>query len=114
MRQDYHTPASRLQEPPSVQEEKAQRQAHRDQISAIFKARPLEEITSDELRKVTPNFQQRVSQCRRELGMNIQNLRRWVTLEDGSKKRLEGDYRFQPYESLGPSSAEYRQSKRLF
>lgn len=114
MSQDYHTPASHVSDPSTIAEEKAQRQAHRDQIAAIFKRRPLEDITSDELRTITPNFQQRVSQCRRELGMNIENLRQWMVLADGSKKRLEGNYRYQPYQSLGPSSAEYRQTKRLF
>jgi hypothetical protein len=114
MSQDFHGPASHAPEPPTVAEEKAQRQAHRDQIAAMFKRRPLEELTSDELRMVTPNFQQRISECRRELGMRIVNVRQWLVLEDGSKKRLEGHYRYETYVPLGPSSDQYRQTKRLF
>ncbi len=114
MSQDYHTPASRIQDPPTVAEEKAQRKAHRDQIADIFKRRPLEELSGPDFEHVTANYHQRISNCRTELGMNITYQKAWITRQDGSKQRIEGSWRYQPYESLGPSSAEYRQTKRLF
>ncbi len=113
MSQDYHTPASRLQEPPTVAEERAQRQANRDKMAAYLKARPNEELTAGELERVVENYQQRISDCRRQLGMNIPYKMQWIERQDGSKQRITGVWRYQPYESLGPSSDQYRVQPRL-
>jgi hypothetical protein len=111
---DYHEPASHAPEPPTVLEEKAQRQAHRDAIAAIFRSRPLEELEAADLRVVTVNYQQRLSNCRTELDMHIVYTKRWIQREDGSKQRIEGTWRYQPYEQLGPSSDQFRPQKLMF
>lgn len=115
MSRDFHGPASHSQAPPTVHEEKAHRIYHRDAIAVIFKRRPLEELEASDLRIVTLNYQQRLSDCRTELGMKVVYTKRWITREDGSKQRIEGTWRYQPYgEQLGPSSDQHRAMKRLF
>ena len=89
---------------PSVSDEKAARKFQRDTIAALFTSRPLEEIDNSELRKITPHYQQRISECRQQLGMHIQNIRVSVVQADGTLKRLDGNYRFTPYVPLGRSS----------
>jgi hypothetical protein len=114
MSQDFHGPASHASDQPTVHEEKAQRIYHRDAIAAIFKRQPLEELDSSAFKHVTEHYQQRISNCRTELGMKIPYTKRWITREDGSKQRIEGTWRYQPYEQLGPSSDQYRHTKLLF
>lgn len=90
---------------PSVSQEKADRLFQRDQIAALFKARPLAEIEAAELKRVTTHYQQRISECRRDLGMTIENVRRSRQEASGRVKRLDGAYRYQPHgKALGDDS----------
>lgn len=114
MSQDFHEPASHAPEPPSVAEEKVQRLYHRDAIAAIFKGRPLEELDSAAFKHVTEHYQQRISNCRTDLGMNIVYTKRWIERADGSKQRVEGTWKYLPYEQLGPSSDQFRPQKLMF
>lgn len=82
------------------------RAAQRDKIAALFRLHPLEDISADTLRAITPHYQQRISELRRkrgaEPGMRLENRPQWV--EDaptGRKKRLDGSYRYLPHEPLG-------------
>ncbi len=78
---------------------------HREQIEALLTSRPLETVEPDELRKISPHYQQRISESRRH-GLRIENVPRWLELTDGTKKRLDGGYRFYPYAKLGRDGAE--------
>lgn len=73
---------------------------HREQIEALLKSRPLETVEPEELRKITPHYQQRISESRRH-GLRIENVPRWLELTDGTKKRRDGAYRFVPFATLG-------------
>lgn len=92
---------------PSIGDEKAARLYQRDQIAALFRSRPLEEIDNAELKKITPHYQQRISECRRELNMNIRVVKRWTKSADGRMKRLDGDYIFKPYTELGRDAGTF-------
>lgn len=72
------------------------RKAKRDEIAAYFKARPLAEVEPDELLKISVNYHQRISECRRELGMTLKNLRRTRQDDSGTVHRLPGAYRWLP------------------
>lgn len=97
-------------DPPTVAQEKASRQAHRDILAAWFLANPLREISPDELEAmVGRNYQQRISDCRK-LGMNVQNCPRMALDASGTPKRLSGAYMYRPkgQESLGADSGGFR------
>ncbi len=81
--------------------ERADRQAHRDAIATLFKAAPLKEIEPETLKAITPHYQQRISECRRDLGMIIRNVPRSLTDAGGRKRKRDGAYRFEPFERLG-------------
>ncbi len=92
---------------PSIAVELEDRKAKRDEIAAYFKARPLAEIEPEELLKISVNYHQRISECRRELGMTLQNVRRTRLDDAGTVHRLPGAYRYQPHgEALGRSADE--------
>ena len=75
---------------------------HRDSIAALFQARPFEVVSHEELEKlVGRNWQQRISEARRQLKMNIENVPR----RDADGKRLTGDYRYRP-DALGRDAAD--------
>lgn len=82
-----------------VASEIADRAAQREQIEALFKSRPLEEIEPEELRKVTPHYQQRLSESRRR-GMRIVNVPRYI-LVNGRKKKQDGAYMLLLFAPLG-------------
>lgn len=87
--------------PPTVAEERAQRQAHVAILRAWFLAHPWIEITPTELKAlVGDNYQQRISNLRRDC-LRLVNLKSWVTHADGSKTRLAGSYRYEPFEPIG-------------
>ena len=90
----------------STAEDIAAHRLHREQIEALLTSRPLETVEPDELRKITPHYQQRVSESRKH-GLRIENVPRWLTLADGTKKRRDGAYRFVPYAKLGRDAAEF-------
>jgi len=90
----------------STETEIEDRAAQRDKIAALFRLHPLEDISAETLREITPHYQQRISELRRkrgaEPGMRLENRPQWV--EDaptGRKKRLDGSYRYLPFEPLG-------------
>ena len=85
-----------VSQPPTVAQEKADRLAQRDTIAALFRLSPLQDIEPETLRKVTANYHQRVSECRTELGMYLQNQRRSRQDADGTVHRLPGAYKFFP------------------
>ncbi len=80
-----------------VATEKVLHRGHRDQIAALFQARPFEVVSHEELEAVCGrNWQQRLSDARRQLKMNIENIPR----HDANGKRLTGSYRYRP-DALG-------------
>lgn len=91
----------------SLPDELDDRKAQRQKIAALFKSRPLEDITADELKVITPHYQQRISECRRLEQMTIRNIRVEYVALDGSKKRLDGSYRYENFERLGRDAGEF-------
>jgi hypothetical protein len=91
------------------------RKGQRDKLAAWFTARPWQEVTSDDLeRLIGHNFMQRLSECRTELGMTIENLPQW--LQDGSGRkiqRLAGHYVYRPQSAQGRAAHEFTQQPRL-
>lgn len=78
-------------------EEIRSQQGNRDTLAAYFKLHPLEDIEAATLKDlVGDNYQQRISECRRELGMYLQNLPRIGEDGSGAPKRLAGAYRWYP------------------
>lgn len=81
---------------------KADHVAQRDQLAALFEAHPHTVIRHEVIEGlVGRNYQQRISDARRDLRMNIENVKRYGA--DG--KRLSGDYRFRPA-ALGRDAAD--------
>lgn len=90
-----------------IQSEIETRKAHRDIIAALFKSRPLVEIEPAELRTITPHYQQRISECRREFGMVIKNVARTGQDASGRAKKLDWAYRYQPHgDALGRDASQ--------
>lgn len=88
--------------PTQVVARKADHVAQRDQLAALFEAHPHTVIRHEVLEGlVGRNYQQRLSDARRDLHMNIEN----VKLYGADGKRLTGDYRFRPA-ALGRDAAD--------
>ena len=85
---------------PNISQECADRALQREQIAALLKAHALEDVEPEPLRAITPHYQQRISECRR-IGMHIENRPRYLALSGGKLKKLDGAYRYLPYEPLG-------------
>lgn len=85
---------------PGLRAELDDRQAQRQKLAALFRASPFVDIEPDELRTITPHYQQRISELRAKDGLTIENVLR--TALDGSGKaiRRDGAYR---YRSTGPA-----------
>ena len=83
--------------------ELSDRAQHKAKILALCQARPMVEIEPDELRTITPHYQQRISELRRD-GWYIENVPRTLTLANGQTKKRDGAYRYLPYEPLGRSA----------
>ena len=94
----------------SVSQEKADRQANRDTLAQWFKAHPLEDISPAALeRMVGRNYQQRISDCRLDLNMNVQNVPKYRYGPDGAPlKRLTGWYRYEPHTRLGRDAGTFQ------
>jgi hypothetical protein len=102
-------------QPPTVADQKAQRQAHVAILKVWFTANPLQEISAGELEKlVGRNYQQRISELRAAEAMRIENVPHALELADGTRKKLSGGYRFVPYEKLGRDAAAYTVQTSLF
>ena len=72
---------------------KALHLGHRDVLAAFFRDHPFQVVTWELLEQmVGRNYQQRISEARRQLDMNIENVPR----RSPEGKRLTGDYRFRP------------------
>ena len=81
---------------------KALHLGHRDVLAAFFRDHPFQVVTWELLEQmVGRNYQQRISEARRQLDMNIENVPR----RSPEGKRLTGDYRFRP-EALGRDAAD--------
>lgn len=75
------------------------RTAQRLKLEALFQSRPLQEIEPDELKAITPHYQQRLSESRRR-GMRIVNVPRYI-LVNGRKKKQDGAYMLVTFTPLG-------------
>ncbi len=86
----------------TVATEKDIHRGHRDALAALFQARPFQVVSPDILEElVGRNFQQRISEARRQLHMNIENVPR----RNAEGKRLTGAYRYRP-EALGRDASD--------
>ncbi len=65
---------------------------HRATIEAILL--PWLEIEAETLRKITPHYQQRISEIRKQSGKRIVNVKR-TRLVDGKVKAADGAYRLE-------------------
>jgi hypothetical protein len=76
-----------------IADEKQTHRGHRDLLAAYFQARPGVVVSHQALEAlVGRNYQQRISDARRDLGMHIENVKR----TDECGKLLTGDYRYVP------------------
>ncbi len=99
---------------PSIAEEREARAAQCAKLAELFKARPLAEIEPDELKLVTPHYQQRISELRRKQHMRIVNVPRSVDVmvrDDGGRlkwkaQKRDGAYMFTPHEPLGRDAGQ--------
>jgi hypothetical protein len=96
-------------DPPSVSEERDARKLHGAKILAWLEAGS---ATADELRKITPHYQQRISELRQR-GYCIENVPQWIVLADGRKLRRDGGYRLRSQTPQGPPADAYRTQPRL-
>lgn len=100
--------SARLPHEPDVAQEVEDRRAQAAKLEALFRSRPLEDIEPDELLKITRHYQQRISiELRKGLKMRIVNVPRWIELADGTRKRQDGCYRWEPNERLGRDSGTF-------
>lgn len=104
--------------PPTVGEEKAQRDAQRAKLKEWFELHPLVEADAELLTTlVGPNYRSRISELARGVrivngkrveipgdAMTFRNVKKHEELADGSKRRLLGAYVYLPYKPLGRSA----------
>lgn len=82
---------------------------HRAEIEALLMAVPLREIEADDLKKITPHYQQRISESRAKFkasGHRFENVPRFDVMADGTKRKRDGAYRYVPYRKLGRDAGE--------
>lgn len=89
--------------------------AQRHKLAAYFQARPFQVVRwQDLIALVGLNFMQRLSNCRTDLNMNIENIPRYAIWRDDKgqphAKRITGDYRFRP-QALGRDAADLVHAK---
>jgi hypothetical protein len=93
------------------------RQPFTQRVADYFKARPGIWIDARDLETVGGRqaWRTRVSDCRREFLMNIQNRTRRVKSADGTVW-TRSEYRYMPFQQIGPESTEVRPTAdgRLF
>jgi hypothetical protein len=86
----------------STETEIQDRQAQCEKLAALFNARPYEEISPEELRGITPHYQQRISDLRRTRKMTIQNVPKTFEDASGAVHKADGWYLYRPLgEPLG-------------
>ncbi len=111
-------------EQPSLGNEIEDRAAQRAKIAALFQAHPLMMIHANDLKAITPHYQQRISELRRKHGMNIENVPQSVPdltkprYRNGEprRKKIDGAYRYLTYDRLGrdagmPTLAPWNQDR---
>jgi hypothetical protein len=91
---------------PDIATELDDRTAQREKIEALLLSQPMQTVEPDELRKITPHYQQRISESRRH-GLRIENVPRFLALADGTTKRLDGAYRWVPHKPLGRDAGTF-------
>ncbi len=93
----------------SVSLEHERRQSNRDAVANYFKERPGEWIDAADLMKLGSIYawRTRVSNCRVELGMNIENKQERDTI--GGAVTIRSLYRYLPYVPVGDPADEYRE-----
>lgn len=79
----------------SMQQELRDRALHRATIQALLCAVPWREIEAAELRKITPHYQQRITEIRKQSGLRIVNVPRSEVI-DGKAHKRDGAYRWEP------------------
>lgn len=81
----------------AIAQEFEDRKAQCETLAALFKSRPYEEISPDELRQITPHYQQRISNCRRKpFSMTIQNVPKTRQDDSGTAHKADGWYVYRP------------------
>ena len=91
---------------PSIAEEREARAAQCAKLADLFKSRPLAEIEPDELKAITPHYQQRISELRRKAKMRIVNVPRSLEMADGTKRKRDGAYMWTPHTPLGRDAGQ--------
>ncbi len=93
-----------------MNDEHKRRQSNRDDVAEYFKARPTEWVLASELAEVggALAWRTRVSDCRRQLGMCIENKLEHVD-EPGGSFYVLSSYRYLPHAPIGPPADEYRE-----
>jgi hypothetical protein len=90
--------------------EHQRRQSNRDDVAEYFKAHASEWVPASALAAVGGilAWRTRVSDCRRQLGMFIENKLEHVD-EPGGTFYVLSSYRYLPHEPIGPPADEYRE-----
>ncbi len=90
------------------------RNAHLAKLAQFFRAHELTWIESRELERIAGRnaWRTRVSDCRVKLGMTIENRQQRISTDDGFA--ILSEYRYLPYQPLGPDASAYRTQKSLF
>jgi hypothetical protein len=73
---------------------------HRATIEAWFRSHPLEVREADDLKAITPHYQQRISEIRQMSKLRIENVKR-TRVVNGKVRAADGGYRYVPHEPLG-------------
>jgi hypothetical protein len=81
------------------------RALHRATIQALLCAVPWREIEAADLQKITPHYQQRISEIRKQSGLRIVNVPRSEVI-DGKAHKRDGAYRFEPQKLDGRDPSE--------
>lgn len=92
--------------PPTVGEDKAQRENAAMLLRQLFRENPMRELSAIELTAcVGPNYRSRIAELRGpQYGMNITLVRKFTIMADGRKRAELGSYLFTPYKPLGRSA----------
>src|SRR5205809_4901098 len=89
--------------------EATRRKSHRDAIADYFKAHEYIWVGSSMLMDLggALAWRTRVSDCRTELGMFIENRQERIELADGGIV-VQSSYRYRPHPQIGPAAHLYR------
>lgn len=97
-------------DPPSVDDQRAQRLLQREKLEAWFSAHHGVEAEAVELERIAgPNYRSRL--C--EMAFKVKNVPRWTVLSDGRKRKDRGAYVYRP-EQIGREAGDYIPQPELF